>query len=143
MTNYHEILVAIDGSKNANKAFEEAISAAVQHDANLYIAWVINEEELSNSSFAYSKVLKEEQEKVEKEITHRVKTARDAGVKEVTPVVLQGDPKEVLAKDLPDKYNIDLLVVGATGKGSITREKVGTTVQYVVNNGSCNVLVVR
>lgn len=38
---------------------------------------------------------------------------------------------------------IDLIVMGATGRGAIERALVGSTTTYVVTHAPCNVLVVR
>lgn len=143
MDGYKSILVAIDGSKNADKAFSEAVNIAVQNQASLYIAAIINEEELSTSSFAYSKILKEEQEKTEVDMLKRIHDAKEAGLSQVEPIVEVGDPKVFITKTIPEAHMIDLIIVGATGMGSITREKVGSTTQYIVDNSPCSVLMVK
>ncbi|WP_429966083.1 universal stress protein [Enterococcus sp. AZ072] len=141
--NYETILVAVDGSKQAEKAFKEAITIALANQASLFIAWIINEEDLSNSAFSYSKILYEEKEMVEKEIAKKINEAQQAQVKEVTSVIEIGNPKEYLATIIPESQSIDLIVMGPTGKGAIRRALVGSTTSFVVNNASCSVLVVK
>ena len=53
-----------------------------------------------------------------------------------------GNPKQIIVKYAADNA-VDLLVIGATGKGAITQSLVGSTTAYVVNHAPCNVLVVR
>ncbi|WP_430622000.1 universal stress protein [Enterococcus sp. DIV0800] len=54
-----------------------------------------------------------------------------------------GNPKRLIAFDLPKTYKIDLIYMGATGKGALERILVGSTTTYVVNNALCNVMVVK
>ncbi|KAF1302988.1 MULTISPECIES: universal stress protein [Enterococcus] len=143
MNGYNEILVAIDGSKNADAAFDEAIRIASYNQARLFIAAIINEEELSTSSYAYTKILKEEQEKVEMDMLKRIHDAKEAGIEQVEPIVEVGNPKVYITRTIPEAHSLDLIIVGATGMGSITREKAGSTTQYIVNNAPCSVLMVK
>ncbi|WP_159722873.1 universal stress protein [Enterococcus sp. CSURQ0835] len=143
MNNYKMILVAIDGSRQSEKAFMEGVQLAAANDATLVIAWIINEDELAHSAFAYSKILKEEKENVEKEMLKKLHDAEQAGVHKTSSVIEIGDPKEYLAKIIPESQNIDLIIMGPTGKGAIQRALVGSTTSFVVNNTNCSVLVVR
>lgn len=140
---YKNILVAVDGSHNSEKAFKEALAIAKEQKAHLFIVCIINEVEIAYSAYAYSKLLAEERENVEKELLKRVYDAKELGIQEITPIVEIGNVKEILTKTLPERYDLDLLVVGATGKGAIQRVTIGSTAAYVVNHAPCNVLVVK
>lgn len=48
---YQNILVGIDGSKRADKAFETAIELAKAFRAKLYLVWVVNRDRGMDSSF--------------------------------------------------------------------------------------------
>ena len=48
-----------------------------------------------------------------------------------------------LANTISENYAIDLIVLGATGRGAIQRTLIGSTTDYVVNHALCNALVVR
>ncbi|MGM0123209.1 hypothetical protein IGI37_000575 [Enterococcus sp. AZ194] len=143
MSRYQTILVAVDGSKNAEKAFVEAIELSKEHDAHLYIAYVVNEIEITYSAYAYSKLLAEEQAHVEKVLLEKVEYAKQQGIQKVQSITQIGHVKTVLTETIPEKYPLDLLVVGATGKGAIQRASVGSTASYVVNHAPCSVLVVK
>ena len=58
------------------------------------------------------------------------------------PFVEVGNPKQIIVKYATDNV-VDLLVIGATGKGAITQSLVGSTTSYVVNHAPCAVLVIR
>lgn len=143
MSHYQNILVAIDGSKNAEKAFTEAVALARTNNSKLYLAWIIDEASLSTSSFAVSKILKEEQSKAKMVLADLVEQARNVGIENVEEILEVGEPKTYITQTIPKNYELDLIVAGATGKGSLTREKVGSTIQYIVNHAPCTVLMVK
>lgn len=143
---YKNILVAMDGSKQAEEAFLEAVDLAVDDQANLYIASVIDERSFAYdgyTSFSFNDVIEEVKRSTEARLDERVKEAVAAGVPHVTSVAEVSNPKKELARELPKKYDIDLIVIGATGRGAIQKNFVGSTTGYVVNNAPCTVLVVR
>ncbi|MFV0558151.1 MAG: universal stress protein [Enterococcus sp.] len=140
---YNKILVALDGSVEAEKAFDEAVTVALRNQATLILVSIINDVELSVSSYAYSKLFVDEKEKIEHEMVKKVQQATHAGVITVQSIVEVGNPKKYIAHTVPEEAGIDLIVIGATGKGALTRALVGSTTQYVVNHAPCNVLVVK
>lgn len=140
---YKHILVAVDGSKQSEKAFREALELAKESRGHLYVACIINEVEVAYSAYAYSKILAEEKANVELEMLKKVHDAREFGLKQITPIVELGNHKEYLTKIIPEAYPIDLIVIGATGKGAIQKFTVGSTTDYVVNHAPCNVIVVK
>lgn len=143
MTTYKKILVAIDGSKNAEKSFQEAIEIAKTEDAHLIITWIINEMELTSSAYSFTKILAEEKDAVAKEMLHKVEQAQSQGIKAITPIVEVGNPKEYIATIIPEEHHPELIIIGATGKGAIQRQSIGSTTAYVVNQAPCNVLVIK
>lgn len=140
---YQNILVAVDGSKQSEKAFKEALEIAKENQASLFVACIINEVEVAYSAYAYSKILAEEKANVEKELFKKVRDAKAFGLTDVRAIVELGNPKDYLTKVIPEAYGIDLIVVGATGKGAIQKFTVGSTTDYVVNHALCNVVVVK
>ena len=79
----------------------------------------------------------------EEMLTEKAKQASEIGVKTVKKIVELGSPKRYLANTISENYAIDLIVLGATGRGAIQRTLIGSTTDYVVNHALCNVLVVR
>lgn len=140
---YQHILVAVDGSKQSEQAFREALEMAKENSAKLYVACIINEVEVAYSAYAYSKILAEEKANVEREMLKKVREAKAFGIRDVTPIVELGNHKEYLTKIIPEAYPIDLMIIGATGKGAVQKFTVGSTTDYVVNHAPCNVMVVK
>lgn len=143
INDYKNILVAVDGSKNAELALQHAVAIAKEKNATLYLLSVVDENAISHSSYAYSKVLAEEKEAIEKELLKNIYYATQQEVHDVIPLVEIGNPKETIATIVPANQSIDLIVVGATGKGQIQANQLGTTTSYVVQYAPCNVLVVK
>lgn len=141
--SYQNILVAVDGSKQSEKAFSEAMAIAKQNHASLYIVSIINEVELTHSAYAFSKIYAEEKEAIELEMLKKINDAKEYGIDSIHAVVETGDPRELIGVDIPNKEQIDLIVMGATGKGAIQQALVGSTTSYIVTHATCNVLVVK
>lgn len=143
INNYSNILVAVDGSKNAESALQHGVAIAKEKDATLYLLSVVDENAISHSSYAYSKVLAEEKEAIEKELLKNIYYATEQGLDIVIPIVEIGNPKEMISSVVPTNQAIDLIIIGATGKGMIQSHQLGTTTSYVVQYAPCNVLVVK
>lgn len=143
LTEYKKILVALDGSVQSEKALQESIEIAKRNDATLYLTWIINDIELTTSAYSFAKLLTEEQAFVEDFMVKKIQEVKDGGVEKVETIVEIGSPKRKIAVDVPEEYGIDLIVMGSTGKGAITRALVGSTTAYVVNHAPCNVMVIK
>lgn len=139
---YKNMLVAIDGSDHSERAFDEAVEAAKRDDAKLNIISIINDSELSTSAFSFSKLYAAEKEQVEKELLKKVQDASRRELENVEPFVELGSPKEKIV-DFAKNNEIDLIFLGATGKGEIRLSRIGSTAAYVVNHAPCSVTVIR
>lgn len=143
LDEYRNILVAIDGSEQSDKAFQEALIICQRNQAKLYIISVINSAELTTSAYSFSKLFTQEKERLETEMLKKIYDANQAGVPDVEAIVEVGDPKRFIIKAVSDHYPVELIVIGATGKGTLSRALVGSTTDYVVNHAPCSVFVVK
>lgn len=139
---YQNILVAIDGSEHSERAFDEAVEAAKRYDAKLNVISIINDSELSTSAFSFSKIYAAEKEQIEKEMLKKVHDASRKELDNVEPFVELGSPKEKIVEFAKDN-EIDMIFLGATGKGEIRLSRIGSTAAYVVNHAPCSVTVIR
>ena len=55
---------------------------------------------------------------------------------------VEGSPKKEIV-DFAQSNDIDLIVIGVTGKGAFDRLLVGSTTAYVIDHARCNVMVVK
>lgn len=126
LDNYKKILVGIDGSVEATKAFDKAVATALRNDAELVIANVIDLRAFQSIS-AYDSVVADDTHKgAENLINDFADEAKKAGVKKVKTRVEFGSPKVMLGQTLPKEEEISLIVLGATGLSYIERIFIGS-----------------
>lgn len=143
LPNYQRILVANDGSENSYLAFKEAVEIAKRNNATLYILRVVDTRLDPFAPYMIEGVFEEQIEEAKNDMANLVKTAKEHGVVNAEPLVKQGQPRDIITNVAPEKYQIDLLIVGATGKTGLDKLWIGSTTNYVVNHAKCNVLVIR
>ncbi|WP_373108934.1 universal stress protein [Enterococcus hirae] len=140
---YQKIMVAVDGSKQSEQAFLEALDLAKDNEAELFIVSIINKVELTHSAYAFSKIYAEEKQKIAVEMLKKIHDAKEYGINDIHAIVETGDPRNLIGTVFPQQEAIDLIVMGATGKGAIQQALVGSTASYVVTHAPCSVLVVK
>jgi len=134
---YDKILVPTDGSEGARAAMVEAVALAQRHDAAVHVLHVIDDWHYDTSIDSAVEPLRHEGERYVAELAD---LAREAAVP-VTAVVELGRPgRDVL--DYVGAHDVDLVVMGATGRGGLPRRLLGSTTDYVVTNAEVPVHVV-
>ncbi|WP_079510045.1 universal stress protein [Mesobacillus jeotgali] len=140
---YRNILVAVDGSKEAAWAFKKAIEIAKRNEARLVMTHIIDLRTFATVE-AYDRTISERANQFATELMESYKQqAIDAGVKDVSYEVDYGSPKVKIAKDVAKKYNADLIICGATGMNAVERFFIGSVSEHITRYASCDVLVVR
>lgn len=140
---YHRILAPIDGSEEAELAFKKAVHVAKRNQAKLIITHVIDTRALQTMNGPdnhYDDELVQQAKRVLREYENY---ASQVGLKDVETVIDYGSPKVQIAKELAEKHQIDLIMVGATGLNAVERLFIGSVSEYVIRNAPCDVLVVR
>lgn len=141
-SDYKNILVPVDGSEQAEHSFKTAVEIAKRNNAKLHILYVVDTRNVSLSP-EYQPVTTGMTDYVEKQfVQDMVKYATEAGV-ETQETITNGNPLTLIGEAFPKEYDVDLIIVGATGKGAITRALVGSVSQHVVKHAPCDVLVAR
>ncbi len=132
---YKNILVGIDGSKRAERAFETAVDLAKVFSAKLYLVWVVNRDRGMDSSFGVNEDFYQDfAKRTKKQLQIYLKKAQDKGA-DASATVIIGSIKTVLAYDFPDQHDIDLIVLGSTGINAV--EKMLQGVAYRLCRSSC------
>ncbi len=143
MQQYHKIMVAVDGSKEAELAFKKAVSVTQRNDGELLLVHIIDTRAFQTVA-TFDGMLAEQATKTAKEILNDyVDIAKKHGVTKVSYVLEYGSPKPIIAKDIPEKYHVDLIMLGATGLNAVERLFIGSVSEYVIRNAACDVLIVR
>ena len=97
---YENIMVAIDGSKEADLAFLKGVHTALRNQAKLTIAHVIDTRALQSISTYDAQVYEELQLEAQDLMAEYEKRAKDAGLTDITIVIEMGNPKTLLAKTI-------------------------------------------
>lgn len=142
-STYKKIVVAVDGSGDADKAFKRSLEIAKRNDAKLIITHVVDTRTFATIA-EYDKVIVNEAEERGQEILADYEAkAHEANVTDVKVELKRGMPKSVLTTELETNENPDLIIIGATGLNAIERFLIGSVSENVVRHASCDVLVVR
>lgn len=122
---YKNILLPVDGSQQSIDAFKTGLQQAKVWDSNVYLVQVLSEDRADQNNSERQAFLDALED-----------YARKQGVSLHKELVF-GDPRTQIATDLVDRWDIDLIVIGATGKGRIAKLLVGSVTSYVVRNAKC------
>ncbi|MFC3932149.1 universal stress protein [Streptococcus dentapri] len=143
MQAYKHVMVAVDGSKQAELAFKKGVAVAKRNNAKLILAHVIDTRAIQNvaavDTFTYENLEKEANTLLD----NYIQMAKEAGVKEVRKVIEFGNPKRLLAVEIPQSENIDLILLGATGLNNFERLLIGSSSEYIMRHAKVDILVVR
>lgn len=140
---YSRILVPVDGSKEARLAFDKAIEVAKRNSAQVILAHVIDTRALQTPTGFEGNFNDEIQRQAENLFDEYKAYAKGHDFTNIESVLEFGSPKVIISKNLPKDYNIDLIMMGATGLNAVERLFIGSVSEYVIRNAHCDVLVVR
>ncbi|MDQ7954824.1 MAG: universal stress protein [Pseudomonadota bacterium] len=144
---YSRILVPIDGSRTAQRGFEEAVRLARELNSSLHLLHVIDDfpsmMEMSAVS-SFEATLKELRKYGEKVLADAVKRAAESGVSSGSSVreVVHERVSEVIV-DEATKAGCELIVMGTHGRRGVSRVALGSDAENVLRTSSIPVLLVR
>ncbi|HLO10980.1 MAG TPA: universal stress protein [Pseudoneobacillus sp.] len=140
---YKNILVAVDGSKEAEWAFKKAIEIAKRNNAKLILAHIIDTRTFATIE-AYDCTIADRANRYASELMDKYKAqAQSDGITDVTYEIDYGSPKLKIPKDLAKNYHADLIICGATGLNMVERFFIGSVSENITRYAPCDVLVVR
>ena len=140
---YQNILVAVDGSKEAEWAFKKSIEIAKRNNAKIFLAHVIDTRTFASVE-AYDRTIAERADKYAVELLEKYKKqAIEAGISSIDYILEFGSPKVRIPKDLARKHKVDLIICGATGLNAVERFLIGSVSEHITRYAPCDVLVVR
>ncbi|NYB51319.1 MAG: universal stress protein [Methanobacteriaceae archaeon] len=148
---YQKILLPTDGSKYAEKAAQHAIWIASKSNAEIIVLNVIETSSLvglpaEDLIVRIKEMLKEEGRRSLERISEMVSdSAKEAKLEEKIKVTLkteEGSPGDSILKTI-EKENVDLVVMGTSGKHGLDRFLLGSVTEKVVRSAKCPVLAVH
>lgn len=140
---YQRILVALDGSTQAEIAFLKAVELAKATESELGIASIVDTRSFSPNISYDGGLEKAAHEESTARLAEYKKLAEEAGINQVRTFLEVGNPKTLLARDIPAEFDADVLICGATGLNRIEKIVLGSVSAYVLQHAICDVLVVR
>ncbi|WP_210468012.1 universal stress protein [Sporosarcina sp. 6E9] len=141
MNDYKNILVAVDGSKEAENAFRKSIEIAkLNHGSMLHIAYVINSYLILENDFP---AFEREKQLSENLLNRYQSIALDEGITNIEVLIKHGSPKKLIAEELASLVNADLIVCGVTSIKDAEHFFLGSVSQYVVQTAACDVMIAR
>ena len=137
---FSNILVAVDGSESANKAFQRAIYLAQKCNSKLDLVHVVQCEVGGDSANTFEIIedLKDKAMKMLEE--YRIEAAKSNTSMQIT--IMQGDPAKVIIELAKAKVP-DLIIMGTRGRSSFQELLIGSVSQKVMHHANCPVMVVR
>jgi nucleotide-binding universal stress UspA family protein len=134
-----KILVAVDGSKYSDKAFEYAISIIQNYKQQLLIVHVI--ENLGNIGYSNFNQLKQDSQI----ILHKYITkAESKGLKSSLRIIEdEGNSPAEKILDISEKEKVDTIIVGTKGQKPSEQFLLGSTSYKVAHYSKCTVIIVK
>ena len=136
-------MVAIDGSYESELAFEKGINIALRNDAELLLVHVIDTRALQSVATFDTYIYEKLEQEAKDVLSDYESQARKRGLEKIRQIIEFGNPKTLLAHDIPDKESVDLIMVGATGLNTFERLLIGSSSEYIMRHAKVDLLVVR
>ena len=142
--HYKNIVVAVDGSKEAEYAFRKSIDVALRNPGStINLVNVIDTRSFAAIE-AYDRSIAERAQKHSEELLDGYKKqAETEGVTSVKTIIEYGSPKNIITKELSNLVDADLIICGATGLNAVERFLIGSVSEAIVRSAKCDVLVIR
>lgn len=141
--HYERILIAIDGSYESELAFEKGVNIALRNNAELLLTHVIDTRALQSVATFDTYIYEKLEQEAKDVLNNYEQQAREKELTKVKQVIEFGNPKTLLARDIPDKEKVDLIMVGATGLNTFERLLIGSSSEYIMRHAKVDLLVVR
>ena len=143
LQKYERIMVAIDGSYESELAFEKGINIALRNDAELLLVHVIDTRALQSVATFDTYIYEKLEQEAKDVLSDYESQAHKRGLEKIRQIIEFGNPKTLLARDIPDKESVDLIMVGATGLNTFERLLIGSSSEYIMRHAKVDLLVVR
>lgn len=137
----NEILIAVDGSEGADTALAAGLELARDVGADVTIVTVRHEPLPVLGDPIYQRTLTEELAGARRVLNDAFEKAAEARV-DADGEILVGHPGDEILR-LARHRNVDLIVLGSRGLGSVTGTLLGSVSRFVVGHAKGPVLVVK
>ncbi len=145
---FNKIMVALDGSKHANRALDIALDLGSQYQATLILFNVVRSYAVHpNFQHSGTKAAKKVYKKVGREVAEElldagIKRAREKGLDSVEKAIAEGNPSKAIVK-FANSEGIDLIVMGTRGLTGLHELALGSVAHNVNSMAKCPVVTVK
>ncbi|MDN6640377.1 MAG: universal stress protein [Tetragenococcus sp.] len=143
LQQYQKIMVAVDGSDEAELAFQKAVNIAKRNNASLLLVHVVDTRAFQDVNSFDATLAEQATDLAKQSLADYSEYAQKNGVETVETTIEHGSPKLIIAKQMPQDQEVDLIILGATGLNAVERLFIGSVSEYVTRNALCDVLIVR
>lgn len=149
MNMFKKVLLPTDGSKNSERAGERAIDIAELTGADIVVLYVVETNYFESPRLANYRVdlfdeLREEGKKIVEDFRANLEDKKCKGTCQninLTTEIKEGTPYNIILETIA-KENIDLTVIGASGRHGLDRFLLGSVTERVIRESKSPVLVV-
>ena len=152
---YKKILLPTDGSENSKRANKHALWIADKSDANIVIMYVIEPHfpelatglplsTLPTPNEQFYEEIRNEGKQIIENFKQDLEDVQCKGICKNTnlkTIIIEGKPSNEIVNVL-NKENIDLVVMGASGRHGLDRFVIGSVTERVVRNAKKPVMVI-
>jgi nucleotide-binding universal stress UspA family protein len=150
-SQFPEILVCVDGSKNSQKALSKSIVIAEKFDSKLIILLVIPENQIDfwdDTEYRVGSDTPQRNLKKDSKIYRQAEKILNDFAKRVPSTIkcltkiLVGDPANVILK-FSKKNKPSMIIIGSRGLGGFSKLLLGNVSSKISDHSSTSVLIVR
>ncbi len=138
---FSRILVAVDGSESAKKAFEKSIYLAQKCNSKLDVIHVVLDSTYGGDSATTFELIEELKERGMK-LLEQCKSQAIKNSVLVETLLELGDHAQTII-DIANKNNYDLIIMGSRGMSAFKELLLGSVSFKVMHHARCPVMVVR
>ena len=143
---FQHIVVAVDGSDQANNALDIACEIAKKFSSNLHLAHTPEVDTTAIAIGAGVYVKEPTQEEIEAAGREVIKAAEaraaENGCRPVSIEIGNANPAHHVL-DVAERVGADLIVTGRRGLGGLSRLLLGSTSQRIANDADCACMTVK
>jgi len=138
---FENILVAVDGSKHSDAAFDVALDIAQKYGSQLFVLHVFQ------GGTGVGTLVSSTDEDVNRSIGQQVlnsyeETAKERGLQNVDILLQEGDAAKRIM-ETANEIKCGLLILGSRGKGGFKDLLLGSVSHKVTNHADCPVLIAK
>ncbi len=139
---FSKIMVGVEESPDALKAFHYAIQKAKEEQAELVIVSILEEKEINVYQSLDKNYWQEQLAKLEKQTEKYQQEALTNGIDKVSVIVNEGNPRELIINKLIPLNKPDLLIIGSKSTSKL-KSFFGSQAAYMARYAPISVMIIR